>query len=614
MRSLYLGYPVGSLLTWETDASNIDTRGSTATGSVQNLLLDGQQRITSLYGVVRGKPPEFFEGDPKAFSGLHFHIDDEVFEFYATSKMKGDVAWVDVTALLKEGLTPFISQFMQSEVSVAEGRLTRLTRLHNVLTREFHLEKITGPDKTTDVVVDIFNRVNSGGTKLSKGDLALAKMTAQSVSARQAMRDAISDWHSAGYPFKLDWLLRNVTVASTGRVLFRELDRVDAATFEASLKTTKAAIGHLLDVVAGRLGLDHGRVLLGSYGFPVLVRYLLLNGGKFPSQSEQDKALFWLVHAGIWGRFSGSTETVLTQDLDALDRRGLDGLIDNISRSRGGSLTIQPVDFTGSSMGSRFYPLLYMLTRVSQARDLRTGVPLHSHLLGHNSSLQVHHLFPKAQLYAMEPPTGRSDVNAVANFAFLTQDSNIQIGKRLPEEYLKEAEQTFPGVLGSQWIPQDDSLWGMSAYMDFLAARRVLLADAANSFLDSLLTGGVTETTPLPRIGEARDESPDGEESESFAAGLRALRELGMAEPLLDAEVADPDSGEIVAVAEALWPDGLQVGRGSPIVVDVDGTRQSLQRLESLGYVVFTSLASLVALAQRESAEDSGDVEASGDH
>jgi hypothetical protein len=37
---------------------------------------------------------------------------------------------------------------------------------------------VTGADKTLDVVVDIFNRVNSGGTKLSKGDLALAKICA----------------------------------------------------------------------------------------------------------------------------------------------------------------------------------------------------------------------------------------------------------------------------------------------------------------------------------------------------------------------------------------------------------------------------------------------------
>jgi hypothetical protein len=63
-----------------------------------------------------------------------------------------------------------------------------LSRLRSVLDRNLHEEKITGEDKTVNVVVDIFNRVNSGGTKLSKGDLALAKMCVAWPEACAAMR------------------------------------------------------------------------------------------------------------------------------------------------------------------------------------------------------------------------------------------------------------------------------------------------------------------------------------------------------------------------------------------------------------------------------------------
>ena len=67
MRSLYRGYPVGSLLTWETQTRNADARGDgpLAPGAVK-LLLDGQQRITSLYGLVRGEPPAFSPATPAA--------------------------------------------------------------------------------------------------------------------------------------------------------------------------------------------------------------------------------------------------------------------------------------------------------------------------------------------------------------------------------------------------------------------------------------------------------------------------------------------------------------------------------------------------------------------
>ena len=72
MRSLYLGYPVGGLLLWGTTADFcvIRSSGPTLDSGAIELLLDGQQRMTTLYGIIRGAPPTFFEGDPKAFTGL----------------------------------------------------------------------------------------------------------------------------------------------------------------------------------------------------------------------------------------------------------------------------------------------------------------------------------------------------------------------------------------------------------------------------------------------------------------------------------------------------------------------------------------------------------------
>ena len=78
--SLYRGHPVGSLLTWVTQRDN---------GTSTELLLDGQQRVTSLYGVIKGRAPSFFSGDERAFTGLRFHVGREKFEFYQPIKMKG---------------------------------------------------------------------------------------------------------------------------------------------------------------------------------------------------------------------------------------------------------------------------------------------------------------------------------------------------------------------------------------------------------------------------------------------------------------------------------------------------------------------------------------------
>ena len=82
---------------------------------------------------------------------------------------------------------------------------------------------MTGEDKTVDVVVDIFNRVNSGGTRLSKGDLALARICAMWPEARDEMKPRMKKWRDAGYDFRLEWLLRNINTIVTGKAMFSAL-------------------------------------------------------------------------------------------------------------------------------------------------------------------------------------------------------------------------------------------------------------------------------------------------------------------------------------------------------------------------------------------------------
>ncbi|MEU7880069.1 GmrSD restriction endonuclease domain-containing protein [Microbispora bryophytorum] len=606
MRSLYRGYPVGGLLLWATEPEMASVRGAATAGGVRLLLLDGQQRITSLYGIMRGKPPAFFDGDPSAFTGLRFNVEDETFEFYGPAKMRDDPRWVDVTRLFVEGLEPFIGAFTQHSDKFATY-IARLNKLKNLENREFHEEKITGPDKNVDVVVDIFNRVNSGGTALSKGDLALAKICAQWAPARQVMRDHLNEWQAKGFDFSLDWLLRNITAVATGRAVFTALDTVKDTEFETALTKSVEYVDTLLGAASGRLGLDHDQVLMGRYAIPVVSRLLHLTpGGDFLDSAHRDRVLFWYVHAALWGRFAGSTETILAQDYDTVERSGIDGLIASLERWRGGNLEVRPHDFDGSTRGSRFYPLLYMLTRAHGARDFGSGLELHAEMLGKLTSLQVHHIFPKALLY--KAGYDRIHVNAVANFCFLTQNANLAIGKRSPEDYFAEAEDKHPGVLASQWIPMDRDLWRVDRYRDFLQARRELLAQAAQSFLTQLRDGAA----PVKAAGELRPVAVIADEQDDVrAAQIKAMVEelarLGYAEPALDSEIADPASGRALAMAEAFWPDGLQPGQGKPVVLELDPEVADLPRLEELGYEVFTSVDALLGYATRRNETAAGD-------
>ena len=492
MRSLYKGYPVGSLLVWETRATQKDIRrDQQLAGGAHKLLLDGQQRVTSLYGIIRGKKPAFSDGDPKAFENLYFDVIDEEFEFYGPTKMNGNPRWISVTELMQKGVGPFFPRFLDHPD--LETYTNRLLAITNIKSREFHVETVAGKDRTMDVVVDIFNQVNSGGTKLSKGDLALAKICADWSEAREEMQKRLAKWEAEGYRFNLDWLLRCINAILTGHADFAELDKNDLTTddIKVGLKRAEKHIDNALNHIAWRLGLDDSSVLGSPNSIPAIVR-LFDKEKTFPDHKILDQLLYWYIHAMLWGRYSGPVETVIRQDLMAVDENddAVAALTDRLRQHRG-HLRVEPQDFAGWTRGSRFYPLLYMLTRVYGTRDLDSGIELRKHLLGGMNQLELHHIFPKARLRKYNYQVYK-EINAVANFTFLTKATNLKISAREPEEYFAEYEAKHPGALASHWLPMDRELWKIENYRDFLAARRELLASAANDFLGQLKYGTIS--------------------------------------------------------------------------------------------------------------------------
>ncbi len=591
-QSLYQRFPVGSLLTWSTRADETELRGSSVSGSDNvKLLLDGQQRVTSLYGVLRGKPPQFFEDAEraKAFTGLYFNLESETFEFHAKTKMAANPLWVSVTNLMTNG-PESVTEKLADDESISKKDYNRYVScahwLYGIREIELHNEDISGNDKTIDVVVDIFNRVNSGGTKLSKSDLALARICAIRPDAREELRGAIKRWYDAGFDFKLDWFMRCVNVVATDTARFEEMNNLSAEDFGVAVKRAEQAIDFLLNLVSNRLGLDHDRVLFGKYVFPVMVKFVVDTGGSINDTFTQNRLLFWYLYQGMWGRYSVSIESIIDRDLNVLKEQGLDGLINEIEKSRG-TLQVRPEDFEGWSVKHRFYPVLYMLTRISDSKDFCTGLPLSKHLLGKGSNLELHHIFPKALLY--EAGYSEPQVNAVANFAFLTESSNRKLGKQPPEDYLADVDQNHDGVLMSQWVPQDISLRSTDRYLDFLDMRRQLLAQSTNELLTGLQQGKLSNTHMTGRTAARISDEAD--------ATLRSLSDwcakLGLARPDIYSEIVDDKTGKPLVYPDAVWPEGMQHGLGDKVALLLEPHKESESRLGELGYRFFTSYQAL---------------------
>lgn len=605
--SLYHKHPIGSLLVWKTEDGTAEHRGeySLASGTI-SLLLDGQQRMTTLYGVIRGKAPEFFDGNDSTFAGLHFHLEEQAFSFYQYTRMKDDPLWIDVSELMKagnDGVGSFIAALAEEDSyreSIAKY-LGRLNQLLAISDKELHIEEVSGQNKSIEVVVDIFNRVNSKGTTLSSGDLALAKICSVWSNARNSIKSKLKDWEKAGFYFKKDWFLRSINTVLTGEAKFHFLHEKTESEVMDGFRRASKQIDTCLNLISGRLGLDHDRVLFGRNAIPVMAHFLDRQGGNL-TENDRDKLLFWYVHAGMWGRFSGSTEALIDQDLGILqtEHGNLDDLIEQLRLAHGG-LHVEPGHFTGWSLGDRFYPVLYLITRLGEARDWGSGLPLKHTLVGSMNRLEVHHIFPKSQLY--KRGLERADVNAIANFCLLTKDTNLAISNRLPEEYFVEIESKQPGALESQWIPNDKELWKIQNYHEFLAARKKLLANEVNSRLAELLHEDPHWIDLRPPAYTVQ-KILGGTTNEEEEAQLRSLNEWvtqrGLAAGILAFDLADNETGQQLAIFDLAWPIGLQEGLSKPVAVLLNESSSLMAVASRAGYRVFDSISTFHSYVESE--------------
>jgi hypothetical protein len=317
---------------------------------------------------------------------------------------------------------------------------------------------------------------------------------------------------------------------------------------------------------------------------------------------ERDKLLFWFVQAAMWGRFSGSTESFIDQDQAALEGPdgGLDKLLEQLRLWHGG-LRVEPGHFTGWSLGARFYPVLYMMTRMGEARDWGSGLPLKANLRGRMSRLEVHHIFPKAQLYKKN--YRRAEVNALANFCFLTKDTNLVITDRLPEEYFPAVEEAHPGSLASQWIPPDPALWKIERFRDFLEARKTLLADELNRRMEELLHGD-TRWLAGPAAAFSAPAMQGSITSEAEDKEIHAINEWvesqGLPRGVVAFDFADPQSGEQRAVFDLAWPNGLQEELSQPVAVLLHEDAATIKAASEAGFRAFTDPKSFKRYVESE--------------
>jgi hypothetical protein len=476
IRAMYKQHPTGHLLVWKTYRPS-QVRGGVGTNDRYSLLLlDGQQRLTSLYVLFEGCPPPFYEGE-KLFFNLYFNLQTEEFRFWQKSLMEGNPAWLGVHELLREGLGTFLKRLPHmppEQRELATEHLDRVGQLDALRNYPYTVDVLAQEDLDLDQVIEIFNRVNSAGTPLTKADLALAHICSVWPEARSELRSFSSEMGQHGFPIGLDFLIRCVAAVASGSLLLEgTFYRVPAEELQLAWKKVRDSFEHLVNVLRLEAYVDRLDDLPTPNVLIPITVYLARSGSAFTTEVEKRKFLRWMFLAGIWGRYSGSTETHLQRDVSLLTEADPTARLVEAIISERGRIHLEGRDLEGKGAGTPVYKFSYVLARARGAKDWFSGLTLYREAVGRSNGLEQHHIFPKNVLYegSYDSNDHRRLVNEVANRAFLTQKANRRISSSRPEHYLPDVEANHPGALRAQSVPMNLELWRVEAYEEFLEAR-----------------------------------------------------------------------------------------------------------------------------------------------
>jgi hypothetical protein len=570
--SLYRGYPSGTILLWETN-EEVPLQDFSISQSINpyqstKLLLDGQQRLTSLSAVIRGEPIEVRgrrrpieilfnmkhpdqlsvvtevqeEGDEDTdeLADEAEATDDELqrrFEkmafVVATNKLEALPHWVKVSEVLKTDKdAPFLKRagIDSFDDPLYEKYSQRLARLRGIRRYVYRMD-ILQRSLSYEEVTEIFVRVNSLGAKLRSSDLALAQITAKWRHSLSVFQEFQNECAKVGFDLELGLLIKNLIAFATGQSRFHTVATIPSEQLKTAWKESRQGMDFALNFLKQNVKIDSPALLSSPFLLIALSIYGKQN--KYELTPEQSKRLrFWALLANAKGRYSrGSSETLLDQDISSVLRgAGVDDLIDRL-QLQVGRLDVSVGELEGRNQRSALFKTMFLAFREKGATDWRSNLAISLDHSGKQHKLQFHHIFPKAVLKGAGI-TGR-EMDDIANLAFIGGQTNQRIRDKEPANYLPPLiEKIGAGPFSSQAIPIDPTVLSVDAYIKFLAERRRMIADTLNQFL------GTENMEPLPKKQRVDDEVEKAEGANlEYKSTLRTNLATGQNDPRMEGVV-----------------------------------------------------------------------------
>lgn len=541
--SMMKGYPIGYLMIWDSSDSqnkikNIGTDNKPYSVP-KSLIIDGQQRMTSLYAVMRHKEV-MDEKYNQRFITISFNPFTRTFEVGDNAKKKATDWIYDISdVFLNEPRSfDYITEFVQSVQENREkagGTLTgaeKQTVQQNIMDLlalgDYNIPtlEING-NSNEESVADIFVRVNSGGEKLGEDDFILTLISVYWQEGRQKIEEFCkcakvpksgtaynflfepSPTHivrvAMSYGFKrarLNYAYKLLRGRDFETEVYSEelreeqfaklkivLDKVlNVQTWHDFLKCIEAAgfVSKSLISAQNALVYTYALYLIGKHEYNM-------------KETELRKLIAkWFFMGSVSGYYTSSPETVVEADL--ADLRNITTGAEFIALLEGKIAAVFTNDYfnvtlpndlaTSASRSPVWFGYCAALNALGAKvlfSTLTTRELFSPAATGTKNALERHHLFPKAYLGKIGIPDDR-DRNQNANFAFIEWHDNIEILDTSPAEYMKDQLAKIPpadkpSIYVLHALPDG---WENMDYFDFLKQRRVLMAQVIKKGFERL--------------------------------------------------------------------------------------------------------------------------------
>ncbi len=534
--SLIKDYPTGTMLTWET-TDPPELKGTyvyeSSKGAVK-LILDGQQRITTLYMLITGEiPPYYSEKEIRHdIRGLYVNVETLTLEYYRKMFMENDPAWVDITEIFKGNIKTF--DIVDKLEEKANGvRLPKerhviidenVNSIKKIYDRDF-LEQEVPVKATIKEAIDIFYIVNSSGVNLTDAELALAQISGYWPKARKEFKSKLEELKNKGWVFDLDFVVYALLA-----IIYKhgsKMEKLHTPDNKEKIKETweklkNNVFDYTFNLLQSQAFIDHTDEINSVYALVPIITYVYHKPSNKLSEEEIQKVVTWFYYSQIRFRYISQLPQKLDKDLGIIERseNPFDELIKIIEEER--PLEIKPSEFVGRDIRHPLFSLMKWYFKSLGAICLGTGIKLRRNM-GKKYELERDHIFAYSVLrdseyFDMNDRFQYALAQEMTNRAILTSVENRSKSAKYADVYLSDVKEKFPNALKLQCIPEDEELWKIENYKKFIQVRRELLAEKLNHFLNniSIIKDDIKTEIDLDEI------ISDGEDSfHEFKSSLR---------------------------------------------------------------------------------------------